>query len=340
MHTYQTFSHKTKASFLFKSLLLILIVFALLSITTGSVTLQLQDVLTTLQVPLDVTNPTSVIIYNIRIPRLLGAIFAGAALSVAGLLLQTLLNNPLASPSIIGLNSGAALGAVLMFTFFPYAYEYIPLLATSFGFLTTLLVFFISRAAGGSRLSIILAGIALSNIISAILDLISIFLPESKLSATSFLIGNLAGITPDQLKFPIIYIILGLLAAFFLTPRLNILTLGDETAHSLGLNLKHTRLLLIAIATILAGSAISYCGLLSFIGLLIPHVIRLIVGTDHTLTLVLSALAGSTFLVVCDLLVRLLFAPYEVPVGILLAFLGGPFFIYLLISSRKTASLS
>ena len=340
MRTYQTFSHKTKVARLASGLCCLLIIAALLSIIIGSVPLQLQDVLTTLQAPLDVTNPTSIILYNIRIPRLIGAIFAGAALSVAGLLLQTLLNNPLASPSIVGLNSGAALGAVLMFTFFPYAYEYIPLLATSCGFLTTLLVFFISRAAGGSRLSIILAGIALSNIISAILDLIAIFLPESKLSATSFLIGNLAGITPEQLTFPITYIIIGLVIAFFLAPRLNILMLGDETAHSLGLNLKRTRLLIIAIATLLAGSAISYCGLLSFIGLLIPHVIRLLVGTNHMHTLALSALGGSTFLVICDLLVRLFFAPYEVPVGILLAFLGGPFFIYLLISSRKTASLS
>ena len=147
--------------------------------------------------------------------------------------------------------------------------------------------------------------------------------------------GGLAGVLMDDLWWPAVYIVAGLAAALLAAGRLNIMALGDDTAHALGMNVGACRLAMLGLAAVLAGAAVSFAGLLGFVGLIIPHLVRFFVGHDNRIVLPLSAVSGAAFVVVCDLLARVLFAPYEVPVGILMAFLGGPFFIYLILKNRR-----
>lgn len=220
------------------------------------------------------------IILNVRIPRLIGALLAGSALSVSGTLLQSVMNNSLASPSIIGVNSGAAFFAVFIFACFPYQYELIPIAAFSGAFLTAIFVYLIALKTGASRISIILAGVAISNIISAGIDFLTLMQPDQLLGTTSFMIGGLTGLTLKKLYAPMVYIFIGLILSLLFAPSLNILNLGDELASAVGMNVKRYRFIYIAIAALLAGSAVSFAGLLGFVGLLVPHITRMIIGTD------------------------------------------------------------
>lgn len=314
--------------------LAILIIVSILSILIGSVKIEFSELITILINP-NQKSPHANIILNVRIPRMIGALLAGSALSVSGSLLQSVMNNSLASPSIIGVNSGAAFFAVLIFACFPYQYELIPIAAFLGAFLTTMLVYLIALKTGASRISIILAGVALSNIISAGIDFFTLILPDQLLGTTSFMIGGLAGLTLNKLYAPMLYIFTGLALSLLFAPSLNILNLGDELAGAVGMNVKKYRFIFIAIAALLAGSAVSFTGLLGFVGLLVPHITRMIIGTDSRHLIPLSALFGAIFVIICDTLVRVIFAPYEIPVGIMMSFLGGPFFIWLLINQRR-----
>ena len=159
--------------------------------------------------------------------------------------------------------------------------------------------------------------------------------PDAYIGSSAFLVGGLAGVLMDDLAWPAAYIVGGLAVALLAAGKLNIMALGDDTAHALGMNVGATRLAMLGLAAVLAGAAVSFAGLLGFVGLIIPHLVRFFVGHDNRLVLPLSAVSGAAFVVVCDLLARVLFAPYEVPVGILMAFLGGPFFIYLILKNRR-----
>lgn len=314
--------------------LTVLILVSILSILVGSVKIEFDELLFILIHPSQ-TSANANIVLNVRIPRMIGALLSGSALAVSGSLLQSVMNNSLASPSIIGVNSGAAFFAVLIFSCFPYQYNLIPIAAFCGAFLTAMLVYVIALQTGASRISIILAGVAISNIISAGIDFLTIIRPDQLLGTTSFMIGGLTGLTLSKLHAPIFYIIIGLMLSLLFAPSLNILNLGDELAASVGMNVKKYRFIFIAISAVLAGSAVSFAGLLGFVGLLVPHITRLFIGTDSRHVIPLSAIFGAIFVTLCDTLVRVLFAPYEIPVGIMMSFLGGPFFIWLLISQKR-----
>lgn len=330
-------NHKKFTVLLFISLT-VLIIISVLSILIGSVKIELSEFIKILMNPHQ-KSANSNIILNVRIPRLIGALLAGSALSVSGTLLQSVMNNSLASPSIIGVNSGAAFFAVFIFACFPYQYELIPIAAFSGAFLTAIFVYLIALKTGASRISIILAGVAISNIISAGIDFLTLMQPDQLLGTTSFMIGGLTGLTLKKLYAPMVYIFIGLILSLLFAPSLNILNLGDELASAVGMNVKRYRFIYIAIAALLAGSAVSFAGLLGFVGLLVPHITRMIIGTDCRYLIPLSAIFGSIFVILCDTLVRVIFAPYEIPIGIMMSFLGGPFFIWLLIN-RKRGSLN
>ena len=155
------------------------------------------------------------------------------------------------------------------------------------------------------------------------------------IARAAFLIGGFSGITMDKLSFAGVFILIALIASLVLSYDMNVLALGDESAKSLGLNISRIRFSSLILAAILAGSAISFAGHIGFVGLIVPHVARFIVGHDNRLVIPVSALMGSIFTLLCDLLARVLFAPYEIPVGIIMSFLGGPFFIYLLVKGRR-----
>lgn len=275
------------------------------------------------------------IIFFTRLPRSAACILAGAGLAVAGLLLQAVLNNSLASPGIIGVNAGSGLAVVAAALLFP-GLLFARTLAAFLGALgVCLAVYAIARRTGASRIALVLAGVAVSSIFTAGIDTLVTLFPETLMDKSSFYIGGFRAVDWRSLFFAAPYIALGLLAARLLGGSVNVLLLGDEVAASLGLHVERCRFLAILCAAALAAGAVSIAGLLGFVGLIVPHIMRLLAGSDHRRLVWLTALAGMDVTLLCDILARLLFAPYEIPVGILLSFLGAPFFLYLLLSQKR-----
>ena len=274
------------------------------------------------------------IILHFRLPRCCAGLLGGAALAVSGAIIQSVLANPLAAPIIIGVNSGAGLLVALTCALFPAAGWLSPLAAFLGAFLGVMLVVGISERTGASRISLVLAGVAISNIFSAGIDAIVTMVPEALTGYSDFRIGGLKGVTMGRIAPAAVLILIALLLALTLSSHLDVLALGSDTAQSLGLPVRRLRTLLLLLAAALAGAAVSFCGLLGFVGLIVPHIIRRIIGENSLPLLVGSALGGAVLLSVCDLLARVLFAPYELPVGIVMSFVGGPFFIWLLFRQK------
>lgn len=315
--------------------LIILLVFVvLMSFSTGSTKIPLPAIISALKQG-DKTSNIYKIINYVRIPRTAAAVLAGCALSVSGVILQSVLNNSLAGPNIIGVNSGAGLFAVLIAAFFPVSFYLTTIAAFTGAILSALFVYFIARKTGASRMAIVLSGVAVSSCIGAMTDTVITLKPDAVIDRTAFLIGGFSGITMEKVCFAGCFIVIAFVIALILSYDMNILALGDESAKSLGLNVTKFRFLYLILAAVLAGSAISFAGTLGFVGLIVPHISRILVGYDNRVLLPVSALLGSIFTLFCDLLARVIFAPYEIPVGIIMSFLGGPFFIYLLIKGNR-----
>ena len=270
-----------------------------------------------------------------RLPRLCGCLLAGAALACAGVIIQGVLNNPLAAPNIIGVNSGAGLATALCCAAAPRAAHLTPAAAFLGALAGVMLVLFIAERAGAARITLVLAGVALSSMFSAGIDGVLTFFPDALNGYTDFRIGGVRNLSMARLV-PAFWVILpALLAALSLSNELDLLLLGRETAQSLGLPARRLRLVLLMLAAALAGAAVSFAGLLGFVGLLAPHIMRRLLGEDSFFLLAASALGGALLLTACDLAARLLFAPYEVPLGVVLSLTGGPFFIWLLLRQRR-----
>ena len=274
------------------------------------------------------------IILFARLPRTCGCLLAGMALAVSGAVIQAVLSNPMAAPNIIGVNAGAGLLVAVCGALMPQAIALIPVCAFAGALLGVLLVLFISERTGASRLTLILAGMAVSSIFSAGIDAVLTFVPDALLGYTDFRIGSLTNLTMARITPAFWVIAVAFLLILTLAGELDILMLGSEVSQSLGLRVKPLRLLLLALAAALAGAAVSFTGLLGFVGLIVPHIMRRFLGEESAPLLIGSALGGATALTACDILARTLFAPYELPVGIVLSLLGGPFFIFLLLKQR------
>ena len=278
------------------------------------------------------------ILVNMRIPRVAAGLLAGASLALSGLLIQTVLDNPLASPSIMGVNSGAGL-FVLLVSAVPAlgaAGDPARLALAAFGgaVLAALAVFAVSARAGVSRLTVVLAGVALNAVFGAGQNAVLTVVPNVYVGTSSFLVGGFSGVLMGDLVAPATLSAVGLAVALVLAPTLNLLALGDEGAHALGVNVRAVRIVALASASLLAASAVSFAGLLGFVGLVVPHLVRRVFGTDVRRLAPLCVIWGAAFTVACDTFARTAFAPYEIPVGIPLALLGGPFFIYLIMKGR------
>ena len=275
------------------------------------------------------------IIYSIRLPRSLSAIICGAGLSVSGYLLQVALKNSLSSPGILGLNTGAGFFVLLASLFFPY----LTITKSLFAFIGSItaisIVYLISINAGFSKSSLILAGVAISSLMTAGIDILITLYPEIVTDKISFNLGGFANLSIFQLKLSYPIIIIGIVFALFLSNGLDILVLGDDTAYGLGLNVKIHRIITVLTAALIASACVSISGLLSFVGLIIPNLIRIInIGKSKT-NIFLCLLFGSTFLLLCDMLAHYMFFPYEIPVGLFLSCLGSPFFIFLIIQKKR-----
>jgi len=275
------------------------------------------------------------IIALIRLPRVLSAVFAGSALAVSGAVIQAVLNNNMASPSIIGVNSGAGLFAIILIAVFPKSYSLLPIASFAGAMLACLVIYFIALTTGADKVTITLVGIAIGSILSAGISTIKTIFPDCQYDSNIFTIGSLSGITYSRL-FPAAYIIIiTLIITLFTSRYIDAICLGDSIAKSIGININLTRFIFLILACTLAGCAVSFAGLIGFVGLIVPHIARKLVGAKHALLLPASALGGAILVTVCDTLARVIFAPYEIPVGIVLSFIGGPFFIFLIFIQRK-----
>ena len=281
------------------------------------------------------TPAASLILFKIRIPRTIAALVCGAALSVSGLILQTTLNNTLASPGIIGINSGAGFFVLVASLIFPFGAFARCLGAFAGSVLAVLIVYFISEKAGVSKTTLILAGVAVSSLMSAGIDVVITLHPEIVADKVAFNLGGFQNISISSLYFAIPVIVAGLAILIFLAGGIDLFTLGDEAAYGLGLNVRACRIAAILISGILAGCAVSICGLLGFVGLLIPNFVRLTGKANTRSNIFMCMILGADFLLLCDLIARFLFYPYELPVGLFLSCLGSPFFIWMLIRKKK-----
>ena len=274
------------------------------------------------------------IVLYVRLPRTAGCLAAGAALAVAGAVIQTVLANPLASPNVIGVNAGAGTAVALCCAVVPAAVGLVPVAAFVGAFASAMLVLEVSRRAGASRMTLILTGVALSSIFSALIDLLVTLVPDALNGYSDFRIGGMNGVTLARVGPAAAIGAACLAGVLLLTNELDLLALGSETARSLGLRVERMRVILLALAAGLAGAAVSVAGLLSFVGLIVPHLLRRLLGEESRPLVVGCAFGGAALLTVCDTAARTLFAPYEIPVGVVLSLGGGPFFIWLLLRQK------
>ena len=282
----------------------------------------------------DTTSVGARIVLYTRLPRTVAAVLSGAALAVSGGIIQTVLHNPLASPGIIGVNSGAGLMVAIVCAIWPLAQKWTPIVAFAGALAGVLLVLSLAEYTGASKMTVVLAGVAVSQLFSAGIDAVVTFVPDALNGVSDFRIGGFAGVTMKQLQPAGILIFVSLIVVFSLAQQLEILGLGRETAESLGMDVRKIRFLLLVLAAALSGAAVSFSGLIGFVGLIVPHMMRRFVGEESRPLLIASALGGAFFVTLCDLLARVVFAPYELPVGIVLAFTGAPFFLWLLFQQK------
>ena len=322
----------TYAPLLLAAALPSVVLLTLLSLTVGAVPLTLHD---TWHAIWSETSPYSHLVLQLRTPRALLAWPVGAALAVSGALVQGVTRNPLAAPDVIGVTSGAGLAAafvVLVLEDMPL--WVLPLSAFAGGIAAALLVYRLAWRGGVSPMHLVLVGVAVTQLFAAGIDYLASAQSDRVAQAVIWLRGSLWGRNWDHLILALPLVLL-LPASLLLAQRLNLLALGDAAAQALGVSVKSTRRQVLLLAVLLASGAVAVAGTVAFIGLLAPHLARLLVGADHRRLLPLSALLGGFLLLVADTLGRGLLSPLEVPAGIMTALLGAPYFLYLLSRDRR-----
>lgn len=275
-----------------------------------------------------------IIMLNLRLPRVLAALLAGVGLSVSGVLLQSVTGNPLAAPNIIGVNSGAGFCCIIMLSFFPNALALLPLGAFAGAFVTTLVIVTVSSKLGVSRGTVILAGIAITAVLNAGISLFSLIDNDVLGAYNAFSVGGLAGVEIRELLAPAVIIAFSLAVSLTLSRRIHILCLGDSLAASLGVRVRALRTVCLVCASAAAAAVVSFAGLLGFVGLVVPHIAKRLVGERTSLLLVTSPFVGAILVILADLFGRVVLAPTEIPVGVIMALIGAPFFFVLLLRRR------
>ncbi len=274
------------------------------------------------------------ILWYSRLPRTLACLLAGAALSASGAVLQLVLSNKLASPGIIGVNAGAGLGVTLCCAAGALSGWAVSGSAFLGSLAAMLIIAFFCGWVSASKTTVILTGVALNSLLNAASEAVTVLDPDVAALNTEFRVGGFSAVTYSRLLPAGVLILFSLLVLLTLCSQLDVLTLGDETARGLGLAVGRYRMLFLMLAALLAGAAVSFAGLLGFVGLIVPHFVRMLTGSGSRRLLTLCILWGGAFVALCDLAARKLFLPFEMPVGILMAVLGGPVFVLLLVKTK------
>lgn len=323
---------KTGILFLIATFLLLLVLF--FSLSMGAAELSFKDIWTAIKEGAD-SGVAGRIFWYVRLPRTLACALSGAALATAGVVIQNVLSNKLASPGIIGVNAGAGVAVTICCACGAVSGWIIAGAAFGGALFAVLTVALAAQKIGASKTTVILGGVAVNSFLNAVSEAISTLNPDVGIQTADFRVGGFSSVAYTRLIPAAVLILFALLIVFTLSNELDVISLGEDTASGLGLPVRKMRTVFLVLAALLAGASVSFAGLLGFVGLIVPHMARSLVGNESKYLLPFSALIGAAFVTLCDLASRVLFAPYEVPVGILMSFIGGPFFIFLLVKRRR-----
>ncbi len=314
--------------------LILAIVAGIIAIGVGGVYIPISDILNTLfGSSSEAVNTT--IIWDIRLPRVLLAMIVGANIAISGALLQAVMGNPLADPGLTGVTSGAAACVLVIMLAVPEYTQFIPIAAFGGGLIAASIVYALAwRRSGISPVTIILSGVAVNALCGGLIGLLTIIYSDRLPAAVQWLNGSLAAKGNNALMMVLPYAIVGWILSFFAIRKANIIRLGDQVASNLGENVNRIRILLSLLAVFLAAISVAAIGMIGFVGLVVPHMARLLVGSDYKYMMPMSMGLGALVLLIADTGGRTLFSPLDIPAGILMAVLGAPYFLYLM---RKKA---
>ena len=316
-------------------LLILLGLCSVLSLAVGSAGYSIQEILKALFSQED--SPVKTIVLNLRLPRIILAILIGSSLSAAGALLQSVMRNPLADPGTIGVSAGAGTAATTILLIFPQLSASVPLFAFGGAALACVLIYTMAWKGGVDPTRIILSGVAINSVLGAYNSLLQLMNSDSLEGVLAFMNGSLSGRGWYQVQIAACYASVGLVMAFLCIKSANALQLGEEMAKSLGVKVSLNRVMLSAVAAFLAAATVSVAGMIGFVGLVVPHIARLLVGSDYKVMMPVSVVLGAVVLLAADTVGRTVVPGMEIPVGIVMAVCGGPFFLYLL---RKKGKVS
>lgn len=343
---FQSSKHaRFSAPLLFAGLLLLLLIDIILNAGLGGVKISPAQIFSILLKPVGITLAVpyepgqEAVFWVIRLPRIALGMVIGASLAVAGATMQGIFRNPLADPGLIGVSSGASLTAVasILFNFSALGLATLPVAAFIGGLLAVVLLYTFARHHGRTEvITLILTGVALNAMTGAATSLLITGATNQQLrSITFWLMGSLSSATWDSFLSVLPFLALGLVCLPFCAHQLNLLVLGEREARHLGVDTERLRIIGILLSALMVSASVSVCGIIGFVGLLVPHLVRLVAGPDHRVLLPASALLGAALLLLADLGARMLALPIELPLGAMTAFFGGPFFLFLLLRTRQ-----
>lgn len=320
----------TKKALLLGTIAVLLVICIILAIGIGSVRFLPSETWTTLIGK--GTDAANTIIWDIRIPRVLLALLIGANLAASGALLQAVMMNPLADPGLTGVSSGAAVTVLFIILVMPQYTGLIPLAAIAGGTVAAAMVYIWAwkKETGITPIRIILSGVAVNAVFGGVIGLLSILYSDKLPAALQWMNGSLSGKSMADVYAILPYSAAGWIMAILCIRQANILRLGEQTAHNLGQNLNRVRFTLSFVAVFLAAVSVAKVGLVGFVGLIVPHIARMLIGSDYKYSLPLSLMLGPVILIIADTIGRSVFSPLEIPAGIVMAMAGGPYFLYLM----------
>ncbi len=304
----------------------------LIAVNTGSLKVTPQELFRGLFIEYDKNVAT---IYDLRFPRIFIAMIGGAAMAVSGVLLQAVMKNPLADPGIIGISSGASFTAVLITAFAPRLFFFTPVFAFLGGMFACIIVYSLAWRNGLNPLRIILVGVAVNAMFTGLMSAFNSATGSNYSGVASIVNANITMKTWDDFQTLLWYALVGLIFSIFIAAKCNLLALEDKTARSLGVNVNGARIVVSVIAVLLASISTAVIGPISFLGLIVPHIARLLVGSNHKVLIPYSIILGAFTLLLADTVGRTIASPYEISASIIMSVVGGPFFILLLRRSDR-----
>lgn len=294
----------------------------------GSAGYSIKEILTAL---MSAENSTiKVVVMKLRLPRIIMAVLVGAALSTSGALLQAVMRNPLADPGTIGVSAGAGTAAITILLIFPGLTMSLPLFAFGGAALACILIYILAWKGGIDPVRIILSGVAINTVLGGYNSLLQLMNSDNLSGVLAFMNGSLSGVTWIHVRVTFVYTVIGLLLAFLCIRQANALQLGDEMAKNLGIRVSASRICLSGVSAFLAAATVAEVGMIGFVGLLVPHIARMLVGSDYKVMLPVSILLSGCVLLGADTIGRTIVPGMEIPVGVIMSVIGGPFFLYML----------